>query len=688
MTWLRILASRARGLLRKNRLDREMNEELQFHLEMQTEQYLRQGMSPEEASLASRRSFGGIEQTKEAYRDGRGLPVLELLWQDLKYALRMLRRSPGFTAVATLSLALGIGANTAIFSLIDRVMVRTLPVRNPEQLVLLGNGRTSGTMEGAVHGQASMFSYPAYRDIRSRNQVFTGISAFVTYTDALRVNIGRGELELANVKMVSGNYFDVLGASPYVGRALADSDDQAPGASPVAVLSYSYWKRRFSRDPAILGKAITVRKSAASGTVFQVVGVMPPDFFGEKVGAWPDFWIPMTMQAQLPPGRRWLADRKVSSLHMIGRLKPGMTPPAASAHIDILFRQILTESEGPRLPEQRRRQIAAVTVETHPAERGISSLRARFSYSLQILMGVVGLVLLIACANIANLLLARAAARQNEIALRLAIGATRRRLIRQLLTESVLLACAGGVLGALLARWGSHLLVSMVSTGPTPVPVDLSPNLRMLAFTVAVSVTTGILFGLAPALRATRSAIHSTLRGGKTRGGRLGRCLVIAQVAFSLLLLIGAGLFVRSFQNLANMDIGFVKENVLMFDIDPGFTGYKRAQLPGLYERILDRVQAIPGVRAASVAYVSFNQGKNVEAIAVKGDKERADMGADCNSVGPRYFHGNSAAPWARLHRRRHEELACRRRGKRSAGSQILSRRVSDWQAIRNRSER
>src|SRR5262249_4866093 len=349
-----------------------------------------------------------------------------------------------------------------------------------------------------------------------------------------------------------------------------------------------------------------------------VAGVMPPDFFGEKVGAWPDFWVPLTMQAQLPPGRRWLNDRRVSSLHMIGRLKPGITQPAASAHIDVLFRQILTESEGARLSAQRRRQIATVTVETHPAERGISSVRARFSYSLQILMGVVGLVLLIACANIANLLLARAAARQNEIALRMAIGASRRRLIGQLLTESILLALLGGALGVLMAGWGSHLLVRMVSSGPTPLPLDLSPSLPMLGFTAAVSLLTGILFGLAPALRTTRVAIHHTLRGGRTRGGRLGRGLVIAQVALSLLLLIGAGLFVRSFRNLANMDTGFIKENVLMFDIDPGFTAYKRAQLPGLYERILDRVHAIPGVSAASVAYVSFNQGKNVEAIMVK----------------------------------------------------------------------
>jgi predicted permease len=638
---LRILVSRIGGLFRKNRLEQDLNDELRFHLDMQTEENLRRGMSPEEAAFVSNRTFGGLEQTKELYRDRRGLPAVEVLWQDLKYAFRILRKTPGFTAVAVASLALGIGANTAIFSLIDRVMLRALPVRNPEQLVLLGNGTRSGITEGGIESRAVIFSYPAYRDLGDRNQVFSGMLAFVTYTDALRVNIDRGEPEAANVKMVSGNYFAVLGVSPLIGRILADTDDQS--TTPVAVLNYAYWMRRFARDPAVIGKTITIRQSAHSGTVLQVVGVAPPDFFGEKVGASPDFWIPLTMQAQIPPGRPWLENRRVSTLQLIGRLKPGMTASAASAHIDVLFRQIVTESTGSAPSEQIRRRIAAITVETHSAERGISSLRLRFSYSLQILMGVAGLVLLIACANIANLLLARAAARQNEIALRLAIGASRRRLIRQFLTESVLLASVGGALGVLLAGWGSHLLVRMASGGPTTLPLDVSPNLRILGFTAGVSLLTGILFGLAPALRATQTAIHPLLRGGKSGSaakGRLGRGLVVAQVALSLLLLVGAGLFVRSFQNLENMDLGFVKENVLMFDIDPGFTGYKGAQLTSLYERILDRMHAIPGVRAASVAYVSFNQGRNSEGITVLGETARLDrdQGADCNSVGPRYF--------------------------------------------------
>jgi predicted permease len=632
--WLRL-----RSLLLRPRVEEELDGELSFHLQQQIDENLAAGMSPEDARFAALRSIGGADQVKEKCRDMRGVNFVENLVRDLHYATRMLRKSPGFTAVAILSLALGIGANTAIFSLIDRVMLQSLPVRNPEQLVLLGDGRVSGTWEGVrIQGRANMFSYPVYRDLEARNQVFSGLLAFVSYTDTVRANIGRGEPELVNMKMVSGNYFAVLGVSPLLGRTLAASDDQT-GANPVVVLSYAYWKRRFARDPAVLSKTITIPKTVTSGAVFQVVGVTPPDFFGEKVGALPDLWVPLTSEAR-PPARSWLTRRNLACLQMIGRLKPGLTGQAASANIDLQFRQLLTDYAGSKITDQRRKEIAAVTVETHPAERGISSLRLRFSFSLQILMGVVGLVLLIACANVANLLLARAAARQNEIALRLAIGASRRRLIGQLLTESVLLASLGGVLGVLLARWAGNLLVGMVSSGTTPLPLDLSPNLRMLGFTTAVSLLTGVLFGLAPALRATRVAIHPTLRSGRASGGRLGRGLVVAQVALSLSLLIGAGLFVRSFRNLENMDTGFVKENVLMFDIDPGYTGYKGAQLTSLYERILERVNGMPGVRAASVAFVSFNQGRNIEAITVQGDIITPDSqrGADCNSVGPRYF--------------------------------------------------
>jgi len=570
---------------------------------------------------------------------------MNALVQDARYGIRMLAKNPGFTAVAVLTLALGIGANTAIFTLINALLMKELPVQKPEQLVLFGEGRRRGFIGLGTGEQYDVFSYPLYEHLRDNNPSFEGIAAFRTELDRLNVRLqGPGESEPAQLawgRLVSGNYFTVFAVQAMLGRVLRPEDDQ-PEAPPAAVISYSYWKRRFRNEPSVVGRVLNV-----NGILLTVAGVTPPEFFGESVESpLADFWLPVTLQPRLMPERgSVLKDPYVNWLNLLGRLEPGVSLQQAQAGVDVAFRQFLTARAGAHPSSEEQNDIQRSFIKLSPGGSGICSLRFLYSRPLYILMAVVAVVLLIACANVANILLSRAAARQKEISLRLAVGASRSRLLRQLLTESVLLGLLGGAVGALLSAWGVNLLVSMVAGGTGGLPLDVTPDAMVLGFTLAVSLLTGILFGLAPAFRATGGDLAHLLKSGTlgtSPGARwnLSRTLVVSQVALSLLLLVCAGLLIRTLENLAKQDFGFKPEHVLEVGIDPRIAGYKQAQLIPLYQSLLDRMNALPGVRVASLSLYSPMSGDGWGGqISVQGYIPPPNNQADCQWVwvGPRY---------------------------------------------------
>ena len=547
---------------------------------------------------------------------------------DLGYALRLLRKRPGFTAAVMLSLGLGIGANTAIFTLIDAVLWRTLPVRDPEHLLLLTHGTGSSFGGG--------FTYQQYRGLRDKGPGHADLAAWST----ARLNVSiDGALEpTLQGQLVSGNYFSVLGVTPRAGRAIGPDDDVAINGHPVAMISYGYWKRRFGLAPAAIGRDITI-----SGTRFAIIGVTPPEFFGAEVGTSPDIFVPVMMQPTVMPDvENLLQDPILYStwLQVIGRLRPGVTAPQAAGELEPLYMALVPPPKfAPRGTPPEPQKLAFA-----PAATGISALRRQFSQPLFILMGIVGIVLLIACANTANLLLARAASRSSEIGVRLALGAGRGRLIRQLLVESVALALLGGVCGVLIALGSTRWLVAYMSAGRTPIALDLHPDVRMLAFTAAVSLLTGILFGLAPALRATRIDLAPALRNvaRSVHGGlRAGKLLCVVQVALSLVLLIGAGLFVRSLQRILNQDAGVARDRVLIVRVEP--KGSDQRNIPGttarldrIYRDLQTRVSAIAGVVSCSLAQFTPTtlRGNNVAFTLPSREEKRALV----PMVYPEYF--------------------------------------------------
>ncbi len=575
------------------------------------------------------------------------MTFMENLAEDIRYTLRTIRLYPGFAGIAVLSIALGIGANTAIFSLIDAVILRLLPVADPERLVLLSDPTSAGVSIGTQGGTRSLFTYEEFEQVRDHNEVFTGMFAAESNPSRLNVHLGSGPVEEARGKLVTGAYFEVLGVQPVLGRAFAAAEDTSPGSDPVVVLSHGYWKNHFGLDASVLGRTIQVNRNALT-----IIGVTPPGFNGETVGESPDMYIPMMMEPQMKPGRFWLRDdprraEKVMWLHVGGRLKPGVTLTRAQANVDVVFRDYLNRQLGVIADPQRRREILDQKILLQSGARGASSLREEFSDPLLLLMGIVGLVLLIACANVANLLLARATARQKEIGVRIALGAGRFRLVRQLLTESLVLSALGGALGVLFAHWAGRLLVRLASSGPSPIPLEVQPNSRVLAFTAALSILTGILFGLAPALQAARADVNSTLkenvRGVSGSGSRLniGKALVIAQVASSLVLLMGAGLFVRTLRNLKNADLGYDRERLLIVRVEPVAAGYQGPARADLYRRVHEGLKSIPGVRGVTLSENGLFSGtESGDRITVEGfhsDKE-SDNASRFDQVGPNYF--------------------------------------------------
>ena len=617
----------------RKRKQSDFKAEIAAHIELETVRLKEQGLSEEEARVAARRAFGNVTQAEERfYESGRWLGW-DHLAQDVRFALRMLRKNPGFTLVAVLTLALGIGANTAIFSVIDAVMLRKLPVKDPQDLIQLATVGPYGV---------ATFSHPGYRRFRDENHVCSEMGV-IGWLNKLHASID-GQAETVEGRIVSGNFFSLLGVGTSVGRTFTSQDEKTPQSSAVAVISYDYWKRRFGLSPSVVGKGITLNR-----TVFAIVGVTPAGFSGPEVGYSPDVYVPMTTEPVFHEERSWLDQPDFHWLRIVGRLKPTVSREQARADLDVIYREVLADIPTQGWSPTERRDFLSMRLEVASAASGlVFGLPKELPKTLSILMAMVGLVLLVSCANVANLLLGRATARQKEIAVRLAIGAGRYRLIRQLLTEGAVLAVAAGALGLLCAYWASAAVVTLLSLGRESLYLDLRPDPHVLGFTGALALLATLLFGVAPALHGTRLDLTPTLKesagGLRSQRPRLGlaKGLVVSQVALSLLLLFGAGLFVRTLENLENLDAGFERKGVVLFDIDPTKSGNKGPAATRLYKQLLEHISAIRSVRSASLSDMTPITGGGGwdNAVWVEGYTPAPDESTTVylNAVGPRYF--------------------------------------------------
>jgi predicted permease len=592
------------------------------------------------------------------------LRAMDNFIQDLRYAARRLARSPGFTALVVLTLAIGIGLNAAVFTILDAVLLRALSVKDPQRLVFLSNPDRHGLNGGQEVGARRLFAYHEFEWLRDNTSSFERMCAVQSFVRELPITVGsdvqNGDSERVPINLVTGAYFDVLGVDAVIGRTFAENDPTVELDAVPAVISYNYWKNRFALDTQVIGTNIRVRH-----VNLKVAGVTRPGFNGETIGFSPAIWIPLNDRTiELTTTKDVLREPKDVSnkymwLQLIARLKPGVTRERADTDANLALKQLL-QTEASRLPENARISFLNQAISTSEASRGGSTLRTTYREPLLILGGLVGLVLLIACANIASLLLARAESRQKEVAMRAALGAGRLRLVQQFLTESLLLAAIGGALGLLFAQWGDALLLRLVSSGGTPVPLELGPDSRVLSFTAAVSLLTSILFGLAPALRAARTDLNSMLKGsatGLTDGSRsgfgkgiyVGRLLVGGQVALSLVLLIAAGLLVHSFQKLANVELGFEKSHLLQINTSPDPGNYN-GPANQFHKLLIERIRAIPGVQTVSLSLTGlFRGGINFDmGISVDG-RERSPSAApmagpmagpmaSVDYIGPDYF--------------------------------------------------
>ena len=566
---------------------------------------------------------------------------METLFKDVRYGLRGLLKRKGFAAIAVLTLALGIGANTAIFTLVNAVMLKSLPVEKPEELVLFSDTTSEGTsLEDTPRtGQWHRFSYASYEYLRDHNQSFQELAALRSGESRLSVRKTDAEANAAtraSGHLVTGNYFSLLGVRAARGRVLTPDDDKA-SAVPAAVMSHRYWEQELNSDSSVVGKTLII-----NGTNFTVVGVTPREFFGARVRRPPDFWLPLSFHPQIELRQSFLTDKEAYWLMLMGRLKPGVNMDQAQASVNHALRQHLTELAGSQLTEERQKGIQNTYVTLADGSGGISGLRVIYSKPLHMLMAIVGMVLLIACANVGSLLLSRAASRKAEISLRMALGATRWRIIRQLLTESMLLAVVGGVCGVLLAQWGVYILVSLVARTS---PLDTRPDSGVLAFTAAVSIVAGLLFGLIPALQASRANLSSAMKEKtRTRSGfmrlSLSSLMVVMQVGLSMVLLTGAGLFARSLIKLQNEDVGFDRNNVLLLGIDPRLAGYKPNQLATLYQQLIERLSSLPQVRNVSMAtYAPMSGTSRTSSIEITGYTKQPDEDLVVQDIlaGPKY---------------------------------------------------
>src|SRR5215472_9145173 len=630
-------------MLWHTRKQSDFDAEIEAHIALEADRLKEEGFSEQEARAAARRAFGNVTQAQEQFYESNHWRWWDELRQDSRYGLRQLLRSPAFTVVAIVTLALGIGANTAIFSLTDQILLRTLPVPEPQQLVVLRSpGPQGGHCWSDIDNCAQSFSYPMYKALREKSSVFSGL---LTYR-AIGVNVsGHGATQTAQGVLVSGNYFQTLEIQPTLGRLLTANNETAPGADTVAVLSYGYWSRQFGADPSIVNQSLVV-----NGVPLTVVGVAHKGFNGIQIGDAPDIFIPVTMKLQMMPTEgNPLEARDDFWLPVVGRLKPGITRVQAQASLQSMYAALLEEDgkiRGAFSPEGLKRYTAKPLLLISGAH-GRLVLQQDAKEPLLVLMSMVGLVLLIACANLAGLLVVRGEARQREVAVRLAMGAGRARLIRQLLTESLLIGVAGGAAGIALAWWGISAMVHAIPPGQGMLGLARSLDYRVLWFAIALTLATSILFGLAPALRATGVDVHSDLKeqGSRVSESRSGvglrKALIVAQVALTAVLLAGAGLFARTLANLEHANLGVDTSHVLQFGVAPGLIGHSPAQTQQFGDTARREIAALPGVRSVGASSIPiFSNDDSSSNITPEGYPMHAGDNTDVlrDYIGPNFF--------------------------------------------------
>ncbi|MGB8098229.1 MAG: ABC transporter permease [Terracidiphilus sp.] len=640
------IAQGIRSLFRGQAIEHDMDAELREFVDASTAEKVRGGMPAEQAARAARVEMGSANALKHHIRSATWESRIEIFLRDLKHCVRGLLRSPSFTLVAVASLALGIGANTAIFTLIKQVLLQNLPVRDPQQLVTFGKSTSGGILGGVDTGTADLFTYDFARQLEANPGPFQGVAAYGSRSHKANVRLPNAtEAIQVPANLVSGNFFNLLGATPLLGRTISPFDAATPHSNAVAVISHHFWQQSLSSDPAAIGKIISI-----NGTPFTVIGVMPEAFHGitQELEP-PDIWVPITMIQEILLEPDMLTPRMLDFLHMVARRRPHSQLATDQAWLDHQIRDYVRAGEGTTITPARQQEIERINVPLVSAAHGVSRLRSRYGDSLKILMAIVAVVLLIACANLANFLLARAIARQREIATRLALGSSRARIIRQSLMEALLLSLSGGVFGLALAFAATRTLIAFVAQGTSNTPLDARPDSAILLFTLAVSVLAGLLFGLAPTLHVSRSAALPTLNAGArtatASGGRTSRwwtrALVTGQIMFCLLLLVGAGLFLRTLRNLEDQDFGFERTHLLIAEFAPELAGYKPEQAPALNQRLIERLSAIPGVRSAALSEappISFGSWSSSFSASGYTPAPKEDMNSVLNRVSGQYF--------------------------------------------------
>src|SRR5215472_3625875 len=624
--WLYTIPLRLRSLFRWTQADQELDAELRDHLERATEEYVAKGMTTEEARRRARLDLGGMEKVKEECRDVRRVNWIHDFAQDLRFGLRMLRKSPGFTSVAVLTLALGIGANTGIFTLLHASLWSRLPVSDPKEIFHLMRASSEGDFAGEFS-----YSYPLFQQFGKTAAPWGEVFAAAT-VGSTKFGLNGVSDERVAGEAVSGNFFSVLNVGPIVGRVLEPQDDNALGGNHVAVLSYAFWKRRFQSDPSVLGRRILYDE-----TPYTVVGIARPGFTGIEPEFSVDIWVPITAGAV---DRGWRPDPNVSWLHLLVRLRDGADPRRVQVVLEATFRTHVADVLLPSASPRFKQMLEAEHITVRPAASGLATTGRRYEKPLLVLLAVVAVVLLISCTNIANLILARNAARHHEIVVRLALGASRARIAWQLFTENLILSLSGAFVGVLLSVWGTRVLVSLLPTSPLPMAFNLEPDFVVLSFTAGVAVATAILFGLGPALRASREKLEMSLHGGQRVIGSpwSGRLLLAGQLALSLPLLVGAGLFVDTLHNLKSSDLGFHAEHVITFHLSYP-KGTSRDRLHQAYAEIKQRLESHPGVIVASYGSSVYEDGGwsgGVDVIGIPSPGKDNDVGLI--SAGPGFF--------------------------------------------------
>jgi len=631
----------SRFFFRNRRYD-DISVSIQEHLDERIDELMEAGMPRAEAERTARRDFGNVTLLQERSREVWQWQRLESLWVDTKYALRRLRQSPGFTSIAFLTLAIGIGANAGIFTLLDTVLLKSLPVPHPEQLFIVKQGDHAA--------DKSRFPYLFFDQVRQHLPAGATVAA-MAWPDDFYVSTSKEPPEVTEGQLVSGNYFQVFETYPVLGRLLTPDDDKKLGGSPVAVISYRYWQQTFGGDPAAIGRKLDINH-----VPFIIVGVAPRGFFGARAGRQPAFWMPLSMQSIVKyhdhysdygaePLQPWIPQANISWLILMTRVNS----PAINPQLMTLLNQQY-KSVAQYMKDSNARQAMLQTHLTlEPGQRGLANLREQFEQPLLLLMAMAAIMLLITCANIANLLLARATARHHALAVQLSIGAGRTRIIQQMLIECMLLSTGGGVLGIAVAYWCTGVLPRWASEGTAAIPLNLTPDARILFFGVVVAIATGLLCGFAPALQSAHVDPASVLKAGvqsipgRDAGSRwpVRKLLVAAQVALSLVLLVGAGMFLKTLQNYSQLNPGFDRSHLLNVQIDTHLVSFQPGDFPSLYERLVDRMEAIPGVRSASITTCSLVAGcldsSDVIPYSSNGQK-LAQVNAQVNSISPNYF--------------------------------------------------